>query len=188
MKAKTKYAVTGRIGIVDTYNGLWNKFYRGKSQARYINLVPRDLFLVIGQMGQEGIFEKFDFDHEERLGRVLCKGVKYRKSFMPVKMSKKEAQESAKNYEACQKYIKNEEMNNYHPIPANKKIEKVFSILKYGDVVHLEGFLVDVVNMGLKTGTRKDQFHDNMIVNGIAPGMCFILYTTKVIFNGHEYQ
>ena len=185
---KTRYAVTGRVGIVDSYDTLFNKFYRGHSQSAYINLVPQDIFLVIGDMARDDIFQKFKFEHEERLGRVLCKGVKYRTSFFSFRMSEEEAQKNMEKLNACNQYINQSEQYNYHPIPATKRINKALSMLVPGDVVYLEGYLVDVPSMRLKTGTRKDQYHENMIVSGRAPGMCFILYTTKVMLNGRVYE
>lgn len=185
---KTRYAVTGRVGILDHYDTLWNRFFRGQFQGDYINLVPRDIFLVIGQMAQKDIFKKFKFDHEERLGRVLCKGVKYRTSFMSAYRNQEEAEKSQANFKACHQYIKQEEQNNYHPIPATERINKALSMLLPGDVIYLEGVLVDVPQMRLSTGTRKEQHHENMITNGMKPGKCFILYTTKVIVNGRVYE
>ena len=188
LEPKTRYAATGRVGILDHYDTLWNRFFRGQFQGKYINLVPRDIFLVIGQMAQKEVFKKFKFEHEERLGRVLCKGVKYRTSFMSAYKNEEEAERSQANFRECHQYIKQEEQNNYHPIPATERINKALSMLLPGDLVHLEGILVDVPQMRLNTGTRKEQYHENMIVNGMAPGMCFILYTTKVIFNGRVYE
>ena len=185
---KVKYSVTGRVGYVDHYDTLWNRLYRGFAQKKYINLVPRDIFLVIGNMAKPEIFSMFKFEHEERGGSVLCKGVKYRKSFMTSYKSQEEAEESRKNYEHCHPYIKQEELNNYHPIPANKKIDLGLSTLLPGDVLYIEGYLVDVPQMGLSTGTRKVQTHQNMIMNGYNPGKCFIVYTTKAIINGTVYE
>ena len=185
---KVKYAVTAKVGFVDRYDTWFNRFYRGHSQNFYINLVPQDILLVIGDMARDDIFSKFKFEHEERLGRVLCKGVQYKTSFMSGYLSEEEYLKNKKKYEECQPYIKSEEYNNYHPIPANANINRALSILKAGDVVYLEGILVDVPDMGLKTGVQKNQYHENIIVQGIAPGMCFILYTTTVILNGHIYQ
>ena len=185
---QTRYAVTGRVGIVERYDTLWGKFYRGHSQKDYINLVPQDVFLVIGDMAKDEIFKKFVFEHEERLGRVLCKGVKYRKSFMPSAMSRQEAKENWEKYQECNRFIKQNELNNYHPIPANERINQALLMLTKGDVVYLEGLLVDVPQMRLKTGRRKNQYHENMIAGGVNPGMCFILYTTRVILNGRIYE
>lgn len=185
---RTKYSVTGRVGIIDDYDTLFNRFYRGQFQGEYITLVPRDILLVIGQMAEPRVFAMFDFKHEERMGAVLCKGVKYKTSFMPSFMSAKDAEKNMKKYSECSQYIKKDEYNNYHPIPANERINKALSMLKKGDVVHLEGILVDVPTMRMKTGTRKEQTHGNMMIDGYAPGMCFILYTTKVILHNRVYE
>lgn len=185
---KVRYSVTGRVGYVDHYDTLWNKLYRGHTQKSYINLVPNDIFLVIGNMAKPEIFSMFKFEHEERGGSVLCKGVKYRKSFMTSYKSQEEAEESRKNYEHCHPYIKQEELNNYHPIPATPKINLGLSTLLPNDILYMEGYLVDVPQLGLNTGTRKEQHHTNMITNGYNPGKCFILYTTKIIINGIIYE
>lgn len=188
LQPKTIYAVNGRVGIVDHYDTMFQYFYRGQFQGDYITLVPQDLFLVIGDMAEDGIFQKFEFEHEERLGRVLCKNVKYRNNFMPSMMTPKQAQKNFEKYQACQRYINQDEQNNYHPIPANRVINAALSMLKKGDRVYLEGYLVDVPHMGLKTGTRKNQYHENIKIGAFSPGMCFILYTTKVITGGRVYE
>lgn len=188
LSPKTAYKVTGRVGIVDNYDGLLNKIYRWHQQSSYINLVPRDIFLVIGKMAEPQIFDMFDFMHEERMGSVLCKGVKYKKSFMSFFLSEKEYMKSKENYDKCNPYITEDEKNNYHPIPATENINRALSMLVKGDIVSLEGLLVDVPEMGLSTGTRKNQVHKNMIISGFNPGKCFVLYTTKVTINGIDYK
>ncbi|MBQ9271861.1 MAG: hypothetical protein IJ218_06335 [Alphaproteobacteria bacterium] len=188
LQPRTKYAVTARVGTVEDYTTLTNLIFRGQFQGKYINLVPRDMVLVIGQMAEPSVFEKFEFVHEERAGGVRCKGVKYQTSFMPTFISAEKADENRKKYQQCHHYIKIEEYNNYHLIPANERINKALEMLLPNDIVHLEGILVDVPQMGLNTGTRKEQTHRNMRINGYAPGMCFILYTTKVILNNRMYK
>ncbi|MBR1840548.1 MAG: hypothetical protein IJ778_00270 [Alphaproteobacteria bacterium] len=184
---RAQYSVTGKIGYVDIYDGWWNRFYRSSSQKNYINIVPLDLFIVIGNMAKPEIYQMFRFTHEERAGSVLCKGVKYKTSFFNFWLSAKEAKKSDENFQKCGKYIRSEELNNYHPIPANEKINKALHMLLPEDIIYIEGYLVDVLSMGLKTGTRKQQQHDYLI-SGYNPGMCFVLYTTKIIFNGRIYQ
>lgn len=186
--AKTVYATTGRVGIVDDYSTLFNRIFRGQFQGDYINLVPQDVFLVIGDMARDDVFQKLKFEHEERLGRVVCKGVKYRRSFMGAFLSSEDAERNMQKLNDCMRDVKQHEQNNYHPIPANERINKALSMLLPGDIVYLEGWLVDVPDMGLKTGTRKEQYHENIIIGGSSPGMCFILYTTKLILNGRLYM
>lgn len=188
LEPKVYYKTTGRIGIVDNYDTLSNIIYRWHKQKEYINLVPRDLILVIGQMAKPEIFKQFEFMHEERVGYISCKGVKYRTSFMPIFMSREKAHENWERYNRCQQLIKDEERNNYHPIPANEIINRALSMLLPGDIVTLEGYLVDVPQMGLYTGTRKGQIHKKLKVGGMKSTMCFILYTTRVIINGRIYE
>lgn len=184
---KTKYSITGRIGYVDKYDTFFNRLYRGHSQEDYINIVPSDLFIVRGNLAKPEVYNLFYFTHEERSGSILCKGVKYKESFFSFFSSKEEYLNSKKNYDICKKYENPEENNNYHPIPANSTIKKALSMLLPNDVVYLEGILVDVRELGLNTGTRKKQYH-KYLTNGYNPGMCFILYTTKIIFNNTVYE
>ena len=182
---RTKYSVTGRIGYVEPYDGVWNKFYRGHTQKHYINLVPIDFVIVIGDMAKPEIYNLFEFFHEERSGGAKCKGVTYKTSFLNGSLSPEEIE----RYENCKPHDKDEELNNYHPIPANENIRKALHSILPNDVVYLEGILVDVNSNGLhlNTGTRKLQHH-KYVVAGFNPGMCFVLYTTKVIFNNHVYE
>lgn len=188
---KTNYSVTGRVGYIDHYDTFFNRIYRGQFQGDYIDLVPQDLLIVIGEMAKPDIFKMFKFEHEERLGIVKCKGVIYRESFATgVNISKKQWENSQKAAQECLPHIKTPLYNNYHPIPANERINKALSMLLPGDVIHLEGTLVNAILPDgglLDTGTRKEQHH-NMFTNGLKPGKCFILYTTQVTVNGYTYK
>ena len=69
----------------------------------------------------------------------------------------------------------------------HENINKGLHTLIAGDVVHIEGYLVDVPSMGMLTGTRTNQHHE-YVMSGQNPGMCFILFTTKLTVNGYTYQ
>lgn len=185
---KVKYSVTGKVGIVEHYDTWFGKIFRGYFQGDYINLAPRDVLIVMGNMAKDDVFKMFKFEHEERAGYVLCKGVKYKTSFATFFKDEKEAKQSIENLQKCSPFQKEEEYNNYHLIPVNEKINKVLSTLIYGDTVSLEGYLVDIPEMKLTTGTRKGQKHKDMITNGMNPGKCFILYTNKVVINNIVYE
>ena len=187
LQPKTQYSITAKIGYIDHYDTILNKMYRGHSQDDYINLVPVDLLMVYGDMAKPEIYKLFEFEHEERTGFIKCKGVKYKESFFSFYASDSEREKSEKNYAHCETYMKNHQFNNYHPIPANENINKGLHTLIAGDVVHIEGYLVDVPSMGMLTGTRTNQHHE-YVMSGVNPGMCFILFTTKLIVNGHTYQ
>ncbi len=187
LQLKTQYSITAKIGYIDHYDTWFNKMYRGHSQNEYINLVPVDLLMVYGDMAKPDIYQLFEFDHEERTGIIKCKGVKYKESFFSFYSSDSEREESQKNLAICDPHINRNQFNNYHPIPANENVNKGLHTLLAGDVVHLEGYLVDVPSMGLHTGTRTNQHHD-YVMDGQNPGMCFILFTTKLIVNGYVYN
>lgn len=187
LQPKTQYGITAKIGYIDHYDTILNKMYRGHSQNDYINLVPVDLLMVYGDMAKPEIYKLFEFEHEERTGFIKCKGVKYKESFFSFYASDSEREKSEKNYAHCETYMKNNQFNNYHPIPANENINKGLHTLIAGDVVHIEGYLVDVPSMGMLTGTRTNQHHE-YVMSGQNPGMCFILFTTKLIVNGYTYQ
>lgn len=187
LQPKTQYSITAKIGYVDHYDTWFNKMYRGHSQGKYINLVPIDLLLIYGDMAKPEIYKLFEFDHEERTGIIKCKGVKYKESFFSFYSSASEREESEKNYTICNPHINSNQFNNYHPIPANEKINKGLHTLLTGDIVYLEGYLVDVPSMGMHTGTRTNQHHE-YVMSGQNPGMCFILFTTKLIVNGYVYE
>jgi len=192
---KTKYSATGRVGITERYDGWWNKFYRGystnSSQHSYIDLVPQDVYLVIGKMAEPDIFNMFKFIHEERWGGVGCRGVRYHTSILSDFMTNRKRKQSQENYEKCNPYINDNEKNNYHPIPANENINAALSMLKHGDLVSIEGVLVDVSINGkpfIETATRHSQNHPWARIGGIVSGWCFVLYTTKIVVNGVLYE
>ena len=158
---KTKYSATGKVAYVEPYDGIWNRIYRNHSQKHYINIVPIDLFIVIGDIAKPEIYKMFEFGHSEREGSIRCKGVKYKESVFSSFISMEEFRESAENEAKCAPFFKSEYYNNYHPILANENIRKAFHMLLPKDVIYIEGILVDVKSMGLNliTGTRKNQVH-----------------------------
>ena len=150
----------------------------------------KDIVAFADRLGVEvipEIYKLFEFDHEERTGFIKCKGVKYKESFFSFYSSASEREKSEKNYAICNPHINPNQFNNYHPIPANEKINKGLHTLLAGDIVYLEGYLVDVPSMGMLTGTRTNQHHE-YVMGGQNPGMCFILFTTKLTVNGYTYQ
>lgn len=186
---QTKYSVSAKIGYVDSYDTILNKIYRGHSQSDYINLAPIDLFMIYGDMAKPEIYKLFEFDHEERTGYIKCKGVKYKESFFSFYLSDSEREKSEKNLAVCNPHINENQFNNYHPIPANENVNKGLHTLLAGDIIYIEGYLVNVKapSFTLATGTRTNQHHP-FVMNGENPGMCFIIYTTKIIVNGYVYQ
>ncbi len=181
-----KYHGTHRIGFVDIYDTFWNKIYRGQFQGKYIARTPVDLFLVNKELADPEIFKLFEFDHEERMGFIKCKGVKYQENWYPVSMSKEEYEENKRLKAKCDEYSdfwKKQNHDNYHPIPATESINKALHIARQNDVIYLEGYLVDV--NGEKMPTRKGMSYQN---KETLTGWCLTVYVTKVILNGFVYE
>ena len=155
------YAATARIGYVDRYEGLWEKFFHGHDINRkiYNSFAPLDLALVYGA---NAYHEKFFscFKHEYRL-LWSCP-------------------------EIDTKYL-----NNYHIIPANDNLRKGVATLKQGDVIYIAGLLVNVrvPNWNeMLTGTSHNMTHKDQFAGGLYTGMCFILYLQKLIVDGYVYE
>ncbi len=160
-----KYSVTGRLGILEHYDGWFENFYHkhDKRRIHYNHLAPTDLSIIIGQTAYDPTFSQCSFSHEYRVLWHHC----------PTR--------------------KREDVNNYHIIPANENIKKALKTLIKGDILYIEGLLVDVKSVTfpdfkLTTGRRKNQTHKDQFVGGKYTGMCFVLYTTKIITGNHIYQ
>ena len=158
---KKAYAVTARVGYVDRYEGIKERFFHGYDTNRkiYNSFAPLDLALVYGNSAYH---EKFDtcFKHEYRL------------------------------LWSCPE-ISTEYFNNYHIIPANDNLLKGVATLKKGDVVHVEGLLVNVKVPAwneMLTGTSHNMTHKNQFAGGLYTGMCFILYLQKLMVDGYVYE
>ena len=158
---KKAYEVTARIGILERYDTLWERFAHGYDDNRkiYNSFSPIDLALV---HGNSAYHEKFNscFKHEYRL-LWSCP-------------------------EISQDYF-----NNYHIIPANDNLRKGLETLHNGDIVYVKGVLVNVKVPGwfeMKTGTSHNMTHKDQFAGGQYTGMCFILYLREMPANGYIYK
>lgn len=155
------YAVNAKIGIIDRYDGLWEKFYHEHEKSRkiYNSFAPLDLALV---HGKSAYHKKFNhcFKHEYRL------------------------------LWSCPE-INSTYFNNYHIIPATNNVIKGLETLRKGDIIHIEGLLVNVKIPSLsemKTGTSHNMTHENQFAGGLYTGMCFIVYLKKLAVDGFVYE
>ena len=95
------------------------------------------------RFGGVEVYNLFKFIHEERSGGVKCKGVKYKESWFSLGYSNlDEYRKAQEKLAVCDKYYNpitnNEYLNNYHPIPSNKNIEKALAMIFPYDIVYLE--------------------------------------------------
>ncbi|MBR1601309.1 MAG: hypothetical protein IJ677_07000 [Alphaproteobacteria bacterium] len=167
---KVRYAVTGKVAYVERYSTLWEKFAHGHdlSHSIYNDLSPLDLTLVYGSLANKDKYSLINFDHEYRTAKLT-----YPRNAI--------SHNDLINY-----------LNNYHIIPANKRIRHALDTILTDDTIYIEGYLSDVTAIEeprfiLKTGLRHNQWHEELYGGNYAP-MCFVLYTTKIIINHRVYE
>lgn len=155
------YETTAKIGILERYEGWWEKFYHGHDKNRqiYNSFSPIDLALV---HGYGAVHPKFGscFHHEYRL-LWSCP-------------------EIDRNY-----------FNNYHIIPANENLKKGLETLHNGDIIRIKGVLVNVKVPNwheMKTGTSHSMTHQDQFAGGLYTGMCFIIYLKELVVDGYIYR
>lgn len=172
-RLRRKYSVKGRVVFVDWNDGWFNTWYhaaRNEGTKLYNAVSPVDLSIIHGKTAEDGNWQKIKFDHEER-GLITS----YRYDNMPV--------------------INNDEINNNHVIPANNAIRKAISIMKVGDIVELEGYLMDWNGTGkfswfnIETAIEPGELHTKILFGGQqGAGLCRQFYITKISFNGYTFE
>ena len=170
LSPKVKYAVTGKVAYVERYSGWWEKFAHGhdKSHTLYNYFSPMDLTLVYGPLANKEKYQYINFDHEYRTAKMT-----YSRAVI--------THEELINY-----------LNNYHIIPANRRVKRGLDTIITDDTIYIEGYLVNIRAVEepwfvLNTGLRHDQWHKELYGGNYAP-MCFILYTTKLVVKHRVYE
>ncbi len=165
---KAIYRVTARILDLERYDTLFERFYHGYDKGRmlYNSFAPLDLVLGFSDMAKPEILKHYKFEHQWRGSIPKC----YPCDGNP-----------------------QENMNNYHIIPASDAVRKAFEMVIKGETIHLEGYLVDVQaknipHFKLHTGLLHGSFHDDQLLGGRTTGMCFILYVTEMTYRGRVYR
>lgn len=158
---KKQYSVTARIGILDRYGGFWESFYHGHDENRKIYNSFAPIDLALVH-GAGAYHEKFG----------SCFKHEYRLLW------------------SCPE-IKSDYFNNYHMVPANDNLRKGLETLRKGDIVYIEGRLVNVKVPNwneMNTGTSHNMTHKDQFAGGLYTGMCFIVYLEKLAVDGYVYE
>jgi hypothetical protein len=163
------YAVTGRLVYVDRYNNFFGTYYRSAKKKwvyLYDAVVPLDLSIAHGKTAEPSNLAKMEFTHEYR--------------FL-----------SSRWYDNV--YFKQEEINNNHIIPGTNNVAKGLEILKQGDLIRIEGYLVNWSGTG-----EFDYFDINTAINpgeiskdklgGNITGLCRQIVVTKLIVDGYGFE
>lgn len=170
---RRKYSVSGRVVYVDWNDGFWNTWYHSAANdgVKLYNAVAAvDVSIVHGATAEDGNWQKIKFDHEER-GLMWT----YQYKDNPV--------------------VNNDEINNNHVIPATTAVRRAIAIMKTGEVVEMEGYLMDWKGTGkfgwfsIETATEPGELHSKQLYGGVpGAGFCRQFYVTKVCFDGYCFE
>ena len=186
-----QYSITAKVGYAHPYDDIVkntiDKLLKKKNKdVKDNNLTTANLFLLWGEMAKSDVFSLFNYKHKSGTGYLLCKGVSYEKSFaasFATQASKKEQEK----YNLCNAYSLTGTFNNYRIIPANERINKAVHTLMKGDIIHIEGYLVDVPQLEITTAYKANK-KNNGLLEGANLNQHYYLYTTKIISDGFIYK
>ena len=168
---RAEYQVIGRAVYVDVYD---NSFYFGfKSRQQELNALynavsPLDISLFIGETAQDGNWQKIKVGHEYRVLTWQWQ----RSDKVTVNM---------------------DEISNSHVIPANTAVRRGFDTIRKGDIVYLNGFLLDWNPLGefedikYKTALTAGEIADFKI-GGRISGLCRYFYVTELAVGGYMFK
>lgn len=168
---RAEYQVIGRAVYVDVYD---NSFYFGfKSKQQELNALynavsPLDISLFIGETAQDGNWQKIKVGHEYRVLTWQWQ----RSDKVTVNMN---------------------EISNSHVIPANTAVRRGFDTIRKGDIVYLNGFLLDWNPLGefedikYKTALTAGEIADFKI-GGRISGLCRYFYVTELAVGGYMFK
>lgn len=168
---RAEYQVIGRAVYVDVYD---NSFYFGfKSKQQELNALynavsPLDISLFIGETAQDGNWQKIKVGHEYRVLTWQWQ----RSDNVTVNM---------------------DEISNSHVIPANTAVRRGFDTIRKGDIVYLNGFLLDWNPLGefedinYKTALTAGEIADFKI-GGRISGLCRYFYVTELAVGGYMFK
>lgn len=168
---RAEYQVVGRAVYVDVYD---NSFYFGfKSKQQELNALynavsPLDISLFIGETAQDGNWQKIKVGHEYRVLTWQWQ----RSDKVTVNM---------------------DEISNSHVIPANTAVRRGFDTIRKGDIVYLNGFLLDWNPLGefedikYKTALTAGEIADFKI-GGRISGLCRYFYVTELAVGGYMFK
>ena len=172
VQAIKRFETTARVIYVDRYTklGTWYRSHEGA--ALYDAVVPQDISLATGVVGRK--HHCFKFTH----------GYRYGGGFSKYKCGKR-WWEDFPNY--------SDDISNNHSIAASPNVQRGLDILKQGDIVHIEGYLMYWNGTG---NLRYQRFESAIVPNqmseqllgGQKAGLCRQLLITKITVDGYTFE
>ena len=169
---RKKYSVIGRIVYVDWYRNLIGTWYRsamGKGVYLYDGVIPVDVSVIHGATAAEDNWRKFKFSHEYRM-----------------LVTKRDVRKNA--------IFKNDEVINNHTIPASENILRALKIVKIGEPVYIEGYLIDWKGTGkygdfhIETAATPGELHKDKYGGALIAIKCRQFFVTKITFGGYSFE
>lgn len=170
---RRKYKVNGRVVFVDWNDGIINTWYHAAANegVKLYNAVSSvDVSVIHGATAEDGNWQKLKFKHEER-------GLSFRYQY------------------ADNPVVKHDEINNNHVIPATTAVRRAIAVMKVGEIVEMEGYLMDWKGTGkfswfdIQTATEPGELHSKQLYGGVpGAGLCRQFYVTKVCFDGYCFE
>ena len=166
---RKKYSVVGRIVYLDWYHfiGTWYRSAMNITHYLYDGVVPVDVSVIHGKTAAADNLSKLKFSHEYRL---LLSRYKYGAAY---------------NYD---------EVNNNHTIPASKNILRALKIVKMGEAVYIEGYLIDWKGTGkyadfkINTAITPGEISKDKYGGYLFAGQCRQFFVTKISFGGYSFE
>ena len=165
---RKKYSVSGRIVYLDWYHfiGAWYRAAMNNDYYLYDGVVPVDVSVIHGKTAAEEHFRKFKFTHQYRL-LVHPRSAPFRIY---------------------------EEMNNNHTIPASENILRALKIVKIGEPVYIEGYLIDWEGTGkhadfkINTAVTPGELSKDKYGGFSLAFQCRQIFVTKISFGGYTFE
>ena len=170
---KKKYAVSGMLIYHDDNTTFWKKYFwnaGGEEGEIYNQIASHDLTIVWGKSALANNLKNVKVSH----------GLNFVENY------------ECKN-EDCRMDIN--ENNNFHIIPANKRLDRALSILPREEKVpiYVEGYLTFWYGTGDYKNLKFESALDSQTISkqkigGQRSSLCYQLYLTKFIYDGYEFK
>ena len=168
---RKKYSVVGRIVYLDWYHfiGTWYRSAMYEGHYLYDGVMPVDVSVIHGAMAAEDNWRKYKYTHQYRM---LVPYYKYKDN--PI-------------------YVFGE-LNNNHTIPASKNILRALKIVKIGEPVYIEGYLIDWEGTGkyadfeITTAATSGEIHKDRYGGELVSIKCRQIFVTKISFGGYTFE
>ena len=169
---RKKYALSGLLVYHDDNTTFWRKYIWGYGNDRgkfYNRIASHDLTIVWGKSAHSGSMANMEVEYESDGAKFNCKNG------------------------GCN--ISEAENNNFHVIPANKRLDKALSLLPRARQVpiYIEGYLTDWYGLG-EYGDLQNQTALNATTEakkragGRKTRAYYQLYLTKFVYDGYIFE